>query len=57
VQSTVEIRPAGAPAGASPVVFNHLLYGAWPDHGVPALEQRAGLLQFAHLVHAANHAP
>ena len=57
VQSVVAVqalaRDTGAPAG-EPVVFQHLLYAAWPDHGVPAREDREGLLRFARLVDDAN---
>jgi protein-tyrosine phosphatase len=56
VQSDVSIEPVGVP-DAEPVVFRHLLYGAWPDHGVPELEERASLLAFARLVDAVNRAP
>jgi protein tyrosine phosphatase len=55
VQSTVSIRPVvSASANTEPIVFNHLLYGAWPDHGVPAPEERASLLDFARLVDRTN---
>ena len=37
-----------------PVLFQHLLYASWPDHGVPAGEDRAALLHFAKLVDAVN---
>ncbi|KAI0828839.1 phosphatases II [Trametes gibbosa] len=37
-----------------PVVFQHLLYAAWPDNGVPAREDREGLLRFTRLVDEAN---
>ncbi|KAH9932065.1 phosphatases II [Epithele typhae] len=42
-----------APVGPR-VVFQHLLYASWPDHGVPAREDREGLLAFARLVHDVN---
>ena len=41
-------------ATGEPVVFQHLLFAAWPDHGVPAGEDRAALLHFAKLVDGAN---
>jgi protein tyrosine phosphatase len=37
-----------------PVVFNHLLYASWPDHGVPEEQDRASLVQFISLVHQIN---
>ncbi|KAL0951870.1 hypothetical protein HGRIS_008530 [Hohenbuehelia grisea] len=36
------------------VTFTHLLYAAWPDHGVPRPEDRASLLAFIRLVHSTN---
>ncbi|PPQ79884.1 hypothetical protein CVT25_002940 [Psilocybe cyanescens] len=36
------------------VVFNHLLYLSWPDHGVPAPEDRNSLLEFIQLVDQIN---
>ena len=56
VRSVVRLQllsPAHAPVGA-PVVFQHLLYASWPDHGVPAREDRECLLRFARLVDEAN---
>ena len=57
VHSVVSLQPLAPdsrePAG-EPVVFQHLLYPSWPDHGVPALEDRAALLRFARLVDEAN---
>ncbi|KAI0640087.1 phosphatases II [Trametes polyzona] len=56
VQSVISLRPLAkdrSPAG-DPVVFQHLLYAAWPDHGVPAREDREGLLRFTRLVDEAN---
>lgn len=40
-----------------PVVFTHLLYAAWPDHGVPAKEDQASLLNFVRLVDRVNKEP
>lgn len=59
VQSTVAVAPVphagdGAAREHEPAVFQHMLYGAWPDHGVPAPEERAGLLAFVRLVDAVN---
>lgn len=40
--------------GNRETVFTHLLYLAWPDHGVPDPEDRDTLLAFAHLVNRVN---
>ncbi|KAJ7597735.1 protein-tyrosine phosphatase-like protein [Mycena floridula] len=40
-----------------PVTFRHLLYYAWPDHGVPDPEDRASLLTFTRLVDQTNRDP
>ncbi|KAF5311953.1 hypothetical protein D9619_002807 [Psilocybe cf. subviscida] len=40
--------------GNREIVFTHLLYLAWPDHGVPDPEDRETLLAFAHLVNRVN---
>ncbi|KAJ3475854.1 hypothetical protein NLI96_g11557 [Meripilus lineatus] len=37
-----------------PVIFRHMLFSAWPDHGVPEPEDRAALLNFVHLVDETN---
>ncbi|KAI0308806.1 protein-tyrosine phosphatase-like protein [Amylostereum chailletii] len=37
-----------------PLTFRHLLFHAWPDHGVPQPESRAGLLNFVRLVERTN---
>ncbi|KAM5535877.1 hypothetical protein V8D89_010495 [Ganoderma adspersum] len=58
VHSVVRLQPLtpSAPrvAAGEPVVFQHMLFAAWPDHGVPAGEDRAALLHFAKLVDGAN---
>ncbi|KAF8808019.1 phosphatases II [Phlegmacium glaucopus] len=36
------------------VIFQHLLYLSWPDHGVPNPEDRASLLAFIQLVESTN---
>ncbi|PPQ64281.1 hypothetical protein CVT26_002165 [Gymnopilus dilepis] len=36
------------------IIFNHLLYLSWPDHGVPDHEDRDSLLAFIHLVDSTN---
>ncbi|KAJ7269371.1 protein-tyrosine phosphatase-like protein [Mycena haematopus] len=38
----------------NPVVFHHLFYTAWPDHGVPQYEDQAKLLSFLRLVDTTN---
>ncbi|TRM61599.1 protein-tyrosine phosphatase-like protein [Schizophyllum amplum] len=54
----VEQSPATSQAQHSkddaPIVFQHLLYAAWPDHGVPEAQDRASLQEFARLVDDAN---
>jgi protein-tyrosine phosphatase len=39
------------------MIFHHLLYAAWPDHGIPEPEHRAGLLNFIRLVDHKNKDP
>ena len=36
------------------IVFRHLLYTSWPDHGVPETEDRESLLAFLRLVDETN---
>ncbi|PFH52348.1 hypothetical protein AMATHDRAFT_79848 [Amanita thiersii Skay4041] len=36
------------------VVFQHMLYASWPDHGVPSKEDQASILAFVRLVHSVN---
>jgi len=36
------------------VLFTHLLYTSWPDHGVPEDQDRKSLVAFAHLVDRLN---
>ncbi|KZT27674.1 phosphatases II [Neolentinus lepideus HHB14362 ss-1] len=52
--STVSIIPVGAPPDQEPIVFQHLLFGAWPDHGVPEDEDKLALLKYAKLVDVIN---
>ncbi|KAI0067976.1 phosphatases II [Artomyces pyxidatus] len=54
VVSTVSVAQLldGIPKQA--VTFHHMLYYAWPDHGVPQPEDRAGLLDFIRLVYRTN---
>lgn len=37
-----------------PIKIQHMLYTAWPDHGIPEPEDREGLLAFLHLVDDTN---
>lgn len=39
---------------AQEIIFTHLLYLSWPDHGVPDPEDRDSLLAFLHLVDRTN---
>lgn len=36
------------------VVFQHMLYTSWPDHGVPDKEEQPSLIAFARLVDSVN---
>jgi protein tyrosine phosphatase len=55
ILSTVSILPLRSNAAEiEPVVFRHLLYEAWPDHGVPEREDRPSFLQFIRLVDRTN---
>ena len=36
------------------VVFRHMLYTSWPDHGVPGKEEQTSLIAFARLVESVN---
>jgi protein tyrosine phosphatase len=52
--STVSITSIAGEVPSSSVIFHHLLYGAWPDHGIPEPEDRVGLLNFIRLVDRTN---
>jgi len=58
IESTLLITPVlSTPVtgtGNTGVVFKHMLYTSWPDHGVPEPEDRESLLAFIHLVDQAN---
>jgi protein tyrosine phosphatase len=56
VISTVSVTPIvdGVSREGEAVIFRHLLYGAWPDHGIPEPDDRAGLLNFIRLVDRTN---
>jgi protein tyrosine phosphatase len=54
VTSTVSVTPIVDGVSSEAVIFRHLLYGAWPDHGIPEPDDRAGLLNFIRLVDRTN---
>ena len=54
VTSTVSLTPIVAGVPREAVIFRHLLYVAWPDHGIPEPDDRAGLLNFIRLVDRTN---
>lgn len=53
IQSKLSVIPQGGDPSAS-FVFTHMLYIAWPDHGVPGEEDQASLLKFLRLVDQVN---
>lgn len=54
-QSTVAITPQVQDvAQGQPVIFNHLLYTAWPDHGVPEPGDHQALMNFIGQVDKTN---
>jgi len=57
VVTTLRIAVASSRTGQPPHqhVFNHMLYTAWPDHGVP--QDRTSLVRFVRLVDRANRDP
>ena len=56
VQSTVSFVPQGE-IPAKSFTFTHMLYTAWPDHGIPEEEDQASLLKFVRLVDRVNKSP
>lgn len=54
VASTVSIAPISDEGPKPTLVFRHLLYGAWPDNGIPELQDRASLLSFIRFVDHTN---
>jgi protein tyrosine phosphatase len=55
IQSTVSIIPVSSSHSATEAItFQHLLYTAWPDHGVPEPDDHSSLLTFLRLVDATN---
>ncbi|KAH9082278.1 phosphatases II [Lactarius deliciosus] len=48
------VAPTSGEEPIIPVVFRHLLYGAWPDNGIPEPEDRASLLRFIKVVDSTN---
>ena len=55
-QSKVSFVPQGGNPSES-VTFTHMLYAAWPDHGIPQEEDQASLLKFLRLVDQVNKDP
>jgi len=56
IASTLQLSlvlPEGTPC--NPIYCNHLLYTAWPDHGVP--ERRSTLIDFARMAESINQDP
>ncbi|KAG7448515.1 phosphatases II, partial [Guyanagaster necrorhizus] len=51
IKSTVSVSTM---SGIQSHVFQHLLYDAWPDHGVPSPADRSTLLSFLQLVQRVN---
>ncbi|THV07084.1 phosphatases II [Dendrothele bispora CBS 962.96] len=49
-------KPAASSPGTS-IIFQHLLFHAWPDHGVPEDSDLVGLVNFIGLVDEINRAP
>ncbi|TDL20897.1 phosphatases II [Rickenella mellea] len=54
VQSTVHLVRQGYRGPDTSVTFQHLLYAAWPDFGVPEPDDRLSLLRFARYVERVN---
>ena len=54
VISTVSVTPIVDGVSSPSVIFRHMFYGAWPDHGIPEPEDRASLLNFIRLVDRTN---
>jgi protein tyrosine phosphatase len=55
IQSTVSVVPISSTnEEQEPVTFRHMMYSAWPDHGVPEPEDEASLLAFIRLVDQTN---
>ncbi|KDQ31375.1 hypothetical protein PLEOSDRAFT_1037062 [Pleurotus ostreatus PC15] len=56
IESTIAVYQYGEDTG-KPILFRHLLYHAWPDHGVPSRRDQPALLNFARLVDTLNKTP
>lgn len=56
VQTKVSVISEGEET-KEPVVFTHMLYVAWPDHGIPAEGNETSLLKFLRLVDLVNKKP
>ncbi|CAK5280354.1 unnamed protein product [Mycena citricolor] len=52
IKSTVSMFPEGDESKT--VIFHHLFYTAWPDHGVPEGKDEEGLMAFLRLVDSSN---
>lgn len=55
VQSTVSVTSTFP--GSEPIIFTHMMYTAWPDHGVPEQKDHPSLLEFIRLVEQINNDP
>ncbi|KAF8433471.1 protein-tyrosine phosphatase-like protein [Boletus edulis BED1] len=53
MRSKLSVVPQGENTTAS-FTFTHMLYIAWPDHGIPQEEDQASLLKFVRLVDQVN---
>ncbi|KAL1738314.1 protein-tyrosine phosphatase-like protein, partial [Schizophyllum fasciatum] len=49
-----EVKSGDSAGTPEPAIFQHLLYSAWPDHGIPTAEDRASLLEFIRIVDDTN---
>lgn len=53
-ETNIDDEDYGEEISSQRVVFRHMLYASWPDHGVPSEEDRASLVSFARLVDEVN---
>ncbi|KAI9570119.1 protein-tyrosine phosphatase-like protein [Boletus coccyginus] len=56
IQSKLSVVPQDENPATS-FTFTHMLYTAWPDHGIPEEEDQASLLRFLRLVDRVNKGP
>lgn len=54
IQSMVSVVPLSVHQEQEPVIFRHMMYSAWPDHGVPSPEDRSCFMTFVRLVGQCN---